>query len=84
MQMTPREFHLLMDAKEAKFYDELEMMSYQALMVRNAYHSTKKVMKAEDFFKRPHDNTETSKEEVQKQREWLHQSDLGEGVNLGD
>lgn len=75
-----------MEAKTEQVYDELEMMSYQALMMRAAYHGKKKNMKPSDLFKRPKQgqtpDVQDMKAQIRQQQDWLSQFDFGkEGAN---
>lgn len=54
MKLTQAEFQLLIDARREQRYDELELLSVQAVMMQSAYHA-KKRLKPEHLFKRPTD-----------------------------
>lgn len=79
-RLTPREFYLMMEGRQEQIYDELEIYSLKAIMMRRIYHENpKKELKATDLFKRPDGSEEeqVSQEELKKQLEtqqaWLNQ-----------
>ncbi|HET6528952.1 MAG TPA: phage tail assembly chaperone [Balneolaceae bacterium] len=87
MRMTPKEFHLLMDAKQEKVYDEMEMMALEAMMMRAAYHAKK--LKQYELFDRQkveqkHKDPEDMKEKLHRQQEWLNSLKIGKGEEHGE
>lgn len=75
--MTHKEFTLLMMANREKTFDQLEMYSIQALMIRRAYHE-KKRLKATDLFKRPNENVKKVEkkdvvEDIEQAKSYLSQ-----------
>lgn len=75
-RLTPKEFHILLEeAKEMKF-DDAEMMSLQAILVRSAINSKKKQLQPSDFIKRTNEEKqqekfETMQEEFERDQAWL-------------
>lgn len=51
LDLTPREYAILMTANLERQYDEYERYASQAMMMRAAYHKEK--LKPKDLFKRP-------------------------------
>lgn len=75
-------------AKQEQLYDQLEMMSFQAVMTQAAHHSKKK-LKPSDLFKRPTGekvdvDIKNMKEEMEQTQEWLSQFDFRKGVEHGE
>lgn len=75
--MTHKEFNLLMKGNKEKTFDQLEMYSIHALMIRRAYHERKR-LKATDLFKRPKESAKQVDkkdmvEEMQQAKSYLSQ-----------
>lgn len=59
LDLTPREYAILMTANLERQYDEYERYASQAMMMRAAYHKEK--LKPKDLFKRPSSDNQTEK-----------------------
>jgi hypothetical protein len=82
LSLTHKEFYMMMEQRVEKNYDELERESIKAMMMRAAYHSDKKNMKATDLFNRDQISKgkelddEDMKEKMRKQQEFLNRLDF--------
>lgn len=86
MNLSPREFQNMMTGRNEKYFDELQMYSMFALMMRTAYHyNPKKRLKPTDLFDREKMISDEQKKKTIEQRAKKAEEDMKflQNLNFG-